>query len=105
MTELPFASAATLEALELPAVLRLLASLAASDLGRDRVLALRPRRADGELDDQRRRLEEVGRLLEDGPLVPALEQPLAPLLDRAAGSGRALAGREVVELAAGLGAA
>ncbi|HEY0782361.1 MAG TPA: hypothetical protein VGE98_07905, partial [Thermoanaerobaculia bacterium] len=65
-----FLSAASAQALELPSLLAVLARLAASDLGRDRLLALAPFTDPAALQAHRGRFEEVGRLLGESALVP-----------------------------------
>ncbi|HVR98589.1 MAG TPA: Smr/MutS family protein [Thermoanaerobaculia bacterium] len=92
-------SAATAQALELPSLLALLAHLAASDLGRERALALRPFEDEAELRAQRGRLEEVSRLLGDGPLVPDFELPLGGLLERLVTGRPPVEGSDLVRLA------
>src|SRR4051794_5260383 len=56
-------SHATRQALELPSLLAVVAQFAASDLGRERVLALCPYEDVGELRGQRVRFEEASRLV------------------------------------------
>ncbi|HXT21840.1 MAG TPA: hypothetical protein VN923_13900, partial [Thermoanaerobaculia bacterium] len=92
-------SAASLAALEYPSLLAVVASQAASDLGRERLLALAPLADAGALAERRAAYDEAGRLLGGGALVPSFETPLAPLLDRAAGAPPGLSGRDVVALA------
>jgi DNA mismatch repair protein MutS2 len=92
-------SSASLEALELQSLLRLLAELAASDLGRDRLLALRPLADGSALASRRARFAELERLLGEGPLVPSSEAPLLPLLERLEGARAAWDGQELVRLA------
>ena len=89
---------ASLEALEYPAVLAVLGTLAASDLGRERILALAPLADAAALAERREVYEEAGRLLGGGALVPSFETALAPLLARAAGASPGLTGRDVVAL-------
>lgn len=91
-------STATAEALELPALLALVAEKAATDLGRRRILELRPFDSEDSLRAHRRRYEEAERLIAARPLVPAFERPLAPLVDELAQGGRNLGGREIVAL-------
>src|SRR5260370_42191435 len=62
-----FASPATLEALELPSLLAVVAQLAASDLGRARVLALAPLASEAELAPARHPHEEAAPLLARPP--------------------------------------
>jgi DNA mismatch repair protein MutS2 len=92
-------SPASLAALEYPSLLAVVASQAASDLGRERVLALVPLADAAALAERRAGYEEAGRLLGGGALVPSFETPLLPLLARAAGAPPGLSGRDVVALA------
>ncbi len=92
-------SAASLAALEYPSLLAVVAALAATDLGRERILALVPLADRAPLAERRAAYEEAGRLLGAGALVPSFETPLAPLLARAAGASPGLTGRDVVALA------
>jgi DNA mismatch repair protein MutS2 len=91
---------ATAAALEWPSLLRLVAELAASDLGRERVLDLAPHRDAGDLAAQRRRYEEVRRLSDDGRLVPSFELPLGELLERLETGRPPLTGADLTRLAA-----
>lgn len=91
-------SAATAEALELPRLLALVAELAGTDLGRERVLTLRPVGSEENLAEIRRRQEEMSRLLLDGGLIPEEVAPYRPLFDRLR-EGEPLEGREIVRLA------
>src|SRR4051794_31221729 len=91
-------SAASALALEYPSLLRVLATLAASDLGAARIEALLPLADGGALAERRNAYEEAGRLLAGGALVPSFEAPLAPLLARAGGAPPGLTGRDVVAL-------
>jgi DNA mismatch repair protein MutS2 len=100
MVSEPVASAATAEALELPALLRLLAELAATDLGRRRALALAPYADPEALAGHRRRYEETARLFDGGRLVPGFEPPPGELLERLAGGPPAPGGADLVGLAA-----
>jgi DNA mismatch repair protein MutS2 len=77
-------SAATAQALELPSLLAVVAQLAASDLGRERVLSLAPFRDEESLRHQRILFEEVARLGGGGAgsLVPDFDVPLGELLAR-----------------------
>jgi len=93
-------SQTTAVALELPETLRLVAAAAATDLGRERCLALWPTADREQLQQTRRRYEEVERLLAAAPLVPSCEQPFAPLLGALAHSGRDIDGKELVEIGA-----
>src|SRR5687768_5911925 len=92
-------SPASLAALEYPSLLAVVASQAASDLGRERILALVPLADAAALAERRAAYEEAGRLLGGGALVPSFETPLLPLLARAAGAPPGLSGRDVVALA------
>jgi DNA mismatch repair protein MutS2 len=98
-SETPVLSAATAQALELPALLAVIARLAASDLGRERVLALAPHAAEAALAAHRRRFEEVERLLAERPLVPDFDAPLGELLERLATGRPPVAGGDLVRLA------
>jgi DNA mismatch repair protein MutS2 len=91
-------SAATAEALELPALLAVVARLAASDLGRDRILALAPYAEEGRHLAHRRRFDEASRLVAERPLVPDFEAPLGELLERVASGRPPLAGLDLVRL-------
>lgn len=92
-------SFATLEALELPALLALVADEARTDLGARRIVDLRPTADDSELRERRETYEETGRLMVEAPLVPSFETPLAPLLERLAGQGPPLEGSEILLVA------
>lgn len=81
MTEI---SRSTLEALEFPRLLEVLAELAATDVGAERVRSLAPTGERAELDTRRARYEEARVLLVDGPLVRGLEHPVRPLVERLA---------------------
>ena len=93
------ASEATQRALEFPSLLRVVAELGSTDLGRQAILALAPAAQTSELEARRARLVESERLLVDGALVPQVEEPLAPLLERLREGRPALGGRDLVELA------
>ncbi len=77
----PVVSASSAAALELPSFLAVLARLAATDLGRDRALALVPAADAAELALRRRRYEEASRVAGGPPLVPDFEVPIGDLLD------------------------
>jgi DNA mismatch repair protein MutS2 len=94
-----FASRATLEALEFPSLLAVIARLAASDLGRARVLALEPFASEADLVRERRRHEEAARLVAERPLVPDFEAPLASLVERLTSARPPLEGADLVRLA------
>lgn len=101
----PFLSSASAEALELPGLLAVVAMLAASDLGRERVLALAPAADEAELRERRLRFEESGRVSagrgggEGGPLVPDFEVPLGDLLTRLVTGRPPLEGIDLVRIA------
>ncbi len=92
------ASSATEQALELPGFLRLVAHHAACDLGRGRIAELRPFDDRADLEQHRRRYDEVRRLLGARALVPYSERALVPLLDAVAAGGHSLAGRDLVAI-------
>ena len=92
-------SAATAQALELPSLLAVLARLAASDLGRDRILALQPAEDEADLGVRRRRYEEALRLGGGPPLVPDFDVPLGELLARLNTGRPPLEGMDLVRLA------
>lgn len=93
-------SGATAAALEWPDLLAMVAELAASDLGRQRVLDLAPFSDADELAAQRRRYEEAARLGGDGRLVPSFELSLAELVERLESGRPPLAGADLKRLAA-----
>jgi DNA mismatch repair protein MutS2 len=76
----------------------MVAALAASDLGRGRILELSPLPAGRDLESRRQRFEEAAIVLSEGPLVPSFERPLAPLLERLSGAGKPLSGSELLDL-------
>lgn len=92
-------SPASAEALELPGLLAVVARLAASDLGRKRVLALVPFEREEDLLAHRRRFEEASRLIAGRPLVPDFEVPLGEFLERLVTGRPPLAGADLVRLA------
>ena len=96
----PLASSATAAALEWPSLLALVAALAATDLGQERLLALAPHTAADDLERHRRRYREAERLRVEGRLVPSFEQPLGDLLERLETGRPPLAGGDLVRLAA-----
>ena len=98
-SETPALSAATAQALELPALLAVVARLASSDLGRERVLALAPHTAEPALAAHRRRFEEAERLLAERSLVPDFDVPLGELLERLATGRPPVTGGDLVRLA------
>ncbi|HEX5761057.1 MAG TPA: Smr/MutS family protein [Thermoanaerobaculia bacterium] len=92
-------SPATAQALELPALLAVVSHLAASDLGRERILALAPHASEPALAAHRRRFEEAERLVAERPLVPDFDAPLGPLLDRLVTGLPPVTGGDLVRLA------
>lgn len=91
-------SAATAQALELPNLLAVIARLAASDLGRERALALRPYSSEEDLRAWRGRFEEASRLVGERSLVPAFDIPLIELLDRLVHGRPPIEGIDLVRL-------
>lgn len=89
----------TAHALELPKLLSLFSTLAATDLGRDRFAALTPATDRAELDARRARFEEARRLVGDRPLVPSLEGSVRELLERLASGRPPVTGPDLVRLA------
>src|SRR3982750_3269671 len=75
-------SKATAQALEFPSLLAVVARFAASDLGRERVLGLRPFEEEGPLRARRTLFEEASRLVGERALVPDFDVPLGALLTR-----------------------
>lgn len=92
-------SQATAQALELPSLLAVVSRFAASDLGRDRVLALRPCEDEEELRARRILFEEASRLVGERGLVPGFEVVLGDLLARLTSGRPPLEGIDVVRLA------
>ncbi len=93
---------ATLDALEFSSYLRLLSALAATDLGRERLLTLAPAPDLEALDRRHRRYHEAARLLASQRLVPSFDEPLSALVE-ALGSGETeVVGVELNRLAAAL---
>jgi len=95
----PVLSQATALALEFPSLLAVVARLAASDLGRARVLALRPFEDEVDLRARRVRFEEASRLTGERSLVPEFEVPLGGLLDRLVTGRPPIEGIDLVYLA------
>jgi DNA mismatch repair protein MutS2 len=93
-------SEASLEALEFPQLLAVVSVLAATDLGRQRILRLAPFSQEEELRLHHRLVEEAGRLLQGGRLIPAFEEPLVSTLERLVSDRPPIAGPELVVLAA-----
>lgn len=91
-------SQATSLALEFPSLKALVASRAACDLGRLRLEELSPFSEEEDLQQHRRRYDEVRRMLAARPLVPWRERPFAPLLGALQAGGHGLDGRDLVEL-------
>ncbi len=98
-------SPASAAALELPSLLRLVAAVAATDLGRARASALAPIADDEAFADHRLAFEETQRLLGDGggALVESGEDSLLELFDRLRHGRPAATGGDLVRLAALLG--
>ena len=92
-------STATAQALEFPSLLAVVSRLAASDLGRERVLALVPFADEGALRLHRTLFEEAARLVAERPLVPDFDVPLGDLLNRLVTSRPPLEGIDLVRLA------
>jgi DNA mismatch repair protein MutS2 len=92
-------SAASAQALEFPSLLAVLARLAASDLGAERVLALCPAEDEADLRVRRQRYEEAARISGGPPLVPDFDVPLGELLDRLTTGRPPLEGIDLVRLA------
>jgi DNA mismatch repair protein MutS2 len=95
----PLLSPATALALELPSLLAVLAELAASDLGGERLAGLAPCLTADELSSRQRRFEEARRLLGERPLVPAFETPVGELLERLDTGRPPINGPDLVRLA------
>lgn len=93
-------SAATRSALELPALLALIAGNASTDLGRDRVVGLVPTADRNLLAVRRRRYEEVRRLMAGQSLVSSRERPIGPILESISGVSYQLEGADLVEVGA-----
>jgi DNA mismatch repair protein MutS2 len=92
-------SQATAQALEFPSLLAVVSRFAASDLGRDRALALRPFLEEDELRARRILFEEASRLVGDRGLVPDFEVALGDLLMRLTSGRPPLEGIDLVRLA------
>ncbi|HSS52760.1 MAG TPA: hypothetical protein VLX28_27780, partial [Thermoanaerobaculia bacterium] len=104
MSEAPFPSSsilspATAQALEFPSLLAVVSVFAASDLGRGRVLDLRPFEELGELRAHRTRFEEASRLVAERALVPDFDVPLGELLVRLIHGRPPIEGLDLVRLA------
>ncbi len=96
------ASPATLDALEYSSYLDLLSALAATDIGRQRLLEVGPASSLEELERRHRRYQEAVRLLTDGRLVPSFEEPLGAIVEALGGTETEIVGLELNRLAAAL---
>jgi len=94
----PLASPATVRALELPGLLAVLAELAATDLGREQVLASEPLGDPEAFERQRRLYEEAAALVEQQRLVSSFDFPLGDLLAELASGRPGAAGLALVHL-------
>ncbi|MDY7091922.1 MAG: Smr/MutS family protein [Acidobacteriota bacterium] len=92
-------SGPTLTALELPSLLAVLSTLAASDLGRQRILGLTPATSPEELAERRKIYQECVQLLAQGRLIPSFEEDLEPVLERLDTGRPPVTGRELNRLA------
>ena len=93
------ASTATLEALELPSFLRVLATYCVTDLGRREVLGSSPSGDPREPEVRRRRFREARRLMRPS-IVPSFQDPVGPLLETLRPSSpHPPTGREILALA------
>ena len=92
-------SQATAQALEFPSLLAVVSRFAASDLGRERALALRPFEEEAPLRAQRALFEEASRLVGERSLVPDFDVPLGDLLTRIATGRPPVEGADLVRLA------
>ncbi len=92
-------SQATAQALEFPSLLAVVARFAASDLGRERVLGLRPFEEEAPLRARRTLFEEASRLTGERALVPDFDVPLGDLLTRIATGRPPVEGGDLVRLA------
>ncbi len=95
----PILSQATSQALEFPSLLAVVSRFAASDLGRERVLDLRPFAEEGGLRARRTLFEEASRLVGERGLVPEFEVPLGELMERLSTGRPPLEGIDLVRLA------
>ncbi len=94
----PVLSEATALALEFPSLLAVVARLASTDLGRERVLHLSPYEDEADLRLQLTRFQEASRLVGERSLVPDFDVPLGGLLERLATSRPPLEGGDLVRL-------
>lgn len=93
-------SSATSEALEFPALLRVVAGLAVTDAGARAVQAVSPCSDPSEIELRRVRYAEIAReLAEAGALVPVLDQELVGLRRQLESDGRGLGGSALLGLA------
>jgi DNA mismatch repair protein MutS2 len=92
-------SQATAQALEFPSLLAVVSMFAASDLGRERVLDLRPFEELAALRTHRTRFEEASRLVAERTLVPDFDVPLGELLARLITGRPPIEGLDMVRLA------
>lgn len=95
----PLISSASSRALELDSLLAMIAELAATDVGRERVLDLTPAADEADLAVRRARWEEAARLVAHRPLVTAFDVPVGDLVARLESPGTGLAGPDLVRLA------
>ena len=94
-------SSATSEALEFPALLRVVAGLAVTDAGRRLVYAISPRTDPDEIELRRVRYAEIARERgEGGALVPVLDRELLDLRRQLQAGGRRLGGAALLGLVA-----
>jgi DNA mismatch repair protein MutS2 len=92
-------SQATAQALEFPSLLAVVSRFAASDLGQERVLGLRPFEDEAPLRARRTLFEEASRLVGERALVPDFDVPLGDLLTRIATGRPPVEGADLVRLA------
>jgi len=93
---------ASARALELPAFLQTLAQLAASDVGRERISGLQPLSDRTGIEQRQDLVRETRRVLEQITLVPFIEDPVLPLMQRLTGGDGVLLGPELIRLAEAL---
>jgi DNA mismatch repair protein MutS2 len=91
-------SQGTAQALEFPSLLAVVSRFAASDLGRERALGLRPFEDEGELRARRTLFEEASRLVGERALVPDFDAPLGGLLTGIATGRPPVEGIDLVRL-------
>ena len=92
-------SPATAQALEFPSLLAVVSRFAASDLGRERALGLRPFEEEAPLRARRTLFEEASRLVGERALVPDFDVPLSDLLTGIATGRPPVEGLDLVRLA------